>query len=620
MKKRLFTMILLGALMINCSGCTNEEENTSVVEKQDEPIATIYSETEDVVKSPENFDDESKLYYIYEAQEVQDGVCVVTLLNENEEFSTSAVLDSEGNPLFCLSGAEFDTAFIGKCFVEQVGSYFYAHDVSDYGPNNYLIFDSSGNILFHVDFAADENLDYLDSGDGYLATRYKNSDFNSSDYRVSFYGLDGSPIREFSFPEYVYCEYYGSNVFKMSTDIEYEWGTQEYAFFYNAEIDSVFCADIDGKFGSGFSLKGDRTGFYKTDGTYIAFDQPLYFETLGINLYSKGGLSFSEGQLEPIAEWMNGIGVYENNEKYYIYNADTQKSYLLSELDRELYVYGTVYAANGYIALPIKGADDGIYTAIYDYEGKCVLPPASSEKDYRCISIADDKAFFSNDEEYLIYDLITGEVKRNQESGIAVQLTEYTNGIAIAQKYTDDGKSTYTTYVDEAGNSLFDYQKTQHGYYGDYFPYIRMNVENITKVNLNDIKTTSENEGFIYLPSDEFTSFDDLKTIFQAMTDNSTDDISQDDYLSTTIYPCDKTGQINCRGGIVAGFTTDYVVNGGSVGKVRDSLDDTWHVTAKNACDNYGITWYELWDSDDGDYYGWVDSSYIDFYGFQLVY
>ncbi len=80
-------------------------------------------------------------------------------------------------------------------------------------------------------------------------------------------------------------------------------------------------------------------------------------------------------------------------------------------------------------------------------------------------------------------------------------------------------------------------------------------------------------------------------------------------------YPVDNMkGQINCHGGTVAGFTTDYVVNGGAAQKVRNSLGDTWHVTAKNKCDNYGITWYELWDSDDGDYYGWIDSNYIDFY------
>lgn len=79
-------------------------------------------------------------------------------------------------------------------------------------------------------------------------------------------------------------------------------------------------------------------------------------------------------------------------------------------------------------------------------------------------------------------------------------------------------------------------------------------------------------------------------------------------------------GQINCYGGTDAGFTTDYVVNGGSVGMVRSSLGNTWHVTAKNSCTNYGITWYELWNSDDGGYYGWVDSNYIDFYHILNIY
>ena len=73
-------------------------------------------------------------------------------------------------------------------------------------------------------------------------------------------------------------------------------------------------------------------------------------------------------------------------------------------------------------------------------------------------------------------------------------------------------------------------------------------------------------------------------------------------------------GQINCHGGVVAGYTTDYVVNGGACGMVRQSLGDTWHITAKNSCYNYGTNWYELWDSDDGDYYGWVDENYIDCY------
>lgn len=82
----------------------------------------------------------------------------------------------------------------------------------------------------------------------------------------------------------------------------------------------------------------------------------------------------------------------------------------------------------------------------------------------------------------------------------------------------------------------------------------------------------------------------------------------------STVSSCNKSGEINCHGGTVAGFTTSYVAEGGAVGKVRSSLGDGWHVTAYNTCTSMGITWYELWDSWDGDYYGWVDSSYIDFY------
>ena len=81
---------------------------------------------------------------------------------------------------------------------------------------------------------------------------------------------------------------------------------------------------------------------------------------------------------------------------------------------------------------------------------------------------------------------------------------------------------------------------------------------------------------------------------------------------SAAVYSCEKKGEINGRG--VAGFTTSYVVNGGAKTTVRDELGNRWHVTAKNYCSAYGVTWYELWDSDDGDYYGWVDGNYISFY------
>ncbi|WP_295092119.1 toll/interleukin-1 receptor domain-containing protein [Ruminococcus sp.] len=74
-------------------------------------------------------------------------------------------------------------------------------------------------------------------------------------------------------------------------------------------------------------------------------------------------------------------------------------------------------------------------------------------------------------------------------------------------------------------------------------------------------------------------------------------------------------GEINSRGATyVYGYTTNYVCNGGPKIEERMDLCNEWHITAMNVCYSKGITWYEVWDSDDGDYYGWVDEYFITFY------
>ncbi|MBQ8123836.1 MAG: hypothetical protein IJ170_11140 [Ruminococcus sp.] len=85
-------------------------------------------------------------------------------------------------------------------------------------------------------------------------------------------------------------------------------------------------------------------------------------------------------------------------------------------------------------------------------------------------------------------------------------------------------------------------------------------------------------------------------------------------YENDSPVSINNKGQINCHGGTVAGYTGSYITESGPVGFVRNSLGNAWHVTAVKQFSNYGITWYELYDSDDGDYYGWVDGNYIDFY------
>ncbi len=72
-------------------------------------------------------------------------------------------------------------------------------------------------------------------------------------------------------------------------------------------------------------------------------------------------------------------------------------------------------------------------------------------------------------------------------------------------------------------------------------------------------------------------------------------------------------GEIDANGGEVDGLTASYVCYGGSY-EVEHHVQDGWHITAQYYCSAYGILWYECWDTDDGDYYGWIDSSYLDFY------
>ena len=73
-------------------------------------------------------------------------------------------------------------------------------------------------------------------------------------------------------------------------------------------------------------------------------------------------------------------------------------------------------------------------------------------------------------------------------------------------------------------------------------------------------------------------------------------------------------GEISTMGGNIVGYSTSYVCNNGAPETVRTNLGDGWHVMSCNSHNSYGITWYELYDSDDGDYYGWVDGNYIIWY------
>ena len=81
------------------------------------------------------------------------------------------------------------------------------------------------------------------------------------------------------------------------------------------------------------------------------------------------------------------------------------------------------------------------------------------------------------------------------------------------------------------------------------------------------------------------------------------------------VIACTFYGEINAPGGgPINGYTTSYLVNGGPYSCERVDLMDKWHVTAVNFYSINNDIWYELYDTDDGDYYGWVNQKNFTFY------
>ena len=115
--------------------------------------------------------------------------------------------------------------------------------------------------------------------------------------------------------------------------------------------------------------------------------------------------------------------------------------------------------------------------------------------------------------------------------------------------------------------------------------------------------------------SDEYNSlyesvYDIIDNIeFEGTQDSSVEDNS---FEIMEINP-PMYGEIASNGLEIEGYTSDYVCYGGA--KTRQWIcEDTWHITAKRFVESYGICWYECWDTDDGDYYGWIDSNFLYFY------
>ena len=83
----------------------------------------------------------------------------------------------------------------------------------------------------------------------------------------------------------------------------------------------------------------------------------------------------------------------------------------------------------------------------------------------------------------------------------------------------------------------------------------------------------------------------------------------------SSVTSCTRYGTIYSPSGRkIDGFSRSYIIDGGAASFERHDLTHGWHVTAVNQYFDGTEYWYELYDSDDGDYYGWVEEHDISFY------
>ena len=88
-----------------------------------------------------------------------------------------------------------------------------------------------------------------------------------------------------------------------------------------------------------------------------------------------------------------------------------------------------------------------------------------------------------------------------------------------------------------------------------------------------------------------------------------------DNQGASKITPVEKYGTIYSPAGYkVKGYAKSYLIDGGAESYVRQDLTDGWHIKAVNSYSTDAAEWYELYDADDGDYYGWVSNHHISFY------
>ena len=197
------------------------------------------------------------------------------------------------------------------------------------------------------------------------------------------------------------------------------------------------------------------------------------------------------------------------------------------------------------------------------------------------------------------------------------------NSVCAMDNGTDEISLEDSSALTDVGyDKTVDHRPELESYRTVYTPFeVEQNETFVKNIGLTriEIKNTDDERSYLHeidLDNGELINLlNDEKVSFDAAKVNTKYIIPEDERV--VVYEMEEPAV-----GIVSGYneytdntygyTSSYILEGGPK-KTQWHIEGNWNIVAKRKCYSHGTFWFECWDADDGDYYGWIKSYDLDF-------
>lgn len=393
-------------------------------------------------------DELKKEYIISQQEQFHDDVAWI-IFSDIDDIEYLGCIDKKGELLF-------------KYNIESIEQY--AHFSNGYAylftDEKVLVIDKTGTILSSHPLNR-ENYWLCENAcaDGYIVTKEYVGDFESSKLEYKIYNAAGDLITNYAsdeneewFSNVLYC---GENVFQFRNDFEFDY--REPCKYYFAATDKWLDAEKSNitKMNNGFGLVFVKTEYVydeMTNGTkncisYV--DSTGQFKEINIELQTEGISIIDHLMTISNQKCIIPLSNIFSSQGLLIYDLESDNMFNMPEeyADKINWENREVFkATNNKMLVPLKGADNDNYVALFDYDFNILEEPF---KIINYWQYEDGTVMLETDLGYTIYDKHLEKVSDNASEDIIYGY--YSDGVSLVVK--NGGKIYYYTLDNQL---LFD--------------------------------------------------------------------------------------------------------------------------------------------------------------------